>query len=262
MSVWFLKLAKPFSKLLGNLLTFGVGGEASGELVDIALKPSIEKAEEKRVRKQLESVGKQYVRQLTRELEEFAKASHLNADAVAIRIEAVLSQFLNAEFFVQNDLDAAKIEAAIQAESPLTVGHFSESETALYSRTLHLAIVNLVEISHKLKGFGSKSAGEQLARLRQIAAKLLNMSRDVVAGREHAAAAEKGIAEVHDRLSVVGSGVEQTQREVSRAADELKHFRELFTVAALRQRVGAAGFAEERGMTRNIEGPLRKDWMN
>jgi Leucine-rich repeat (LRR) protein len=201
-SPWFLKLAKPVAKLLGNLATAGLGGDAAGELADHALKSAAERAEDKRVKAQLDAVGAAFVRTLAERLDFPSDPASLNVEAVAFQVEATLLPALTASFFLKNGLNAAKIERAIRKEYPLPPGQLNEAETTLYDRALEESIAALIGTAHKLKGFAALGNAEQLKRL------------DELTGGMGALVTE--FRQMRTDVSTVAHGVESTRRKVDR----------------------------------------------
>jgi hypothetical protein len=82
--------------------------------------------------RQFEDIGDKVVRRL---LPLFENVEDVSAEAVAHEVGLTLATHVSAEFFLEQDLDPAKLGIALRAERPLARGMFSQAEISLYERS-------------------------------------------------------------------------------------------------------------------------------
>jgi hypothetical protein len=104
-------------------------------------------------------------------------------------IGLTLAAHLSAEFFLERDLDPAKLGIALRAARPLARGIFLQAEMSLYERSLDEAIRYMVGVAQNLPRFEVQAAATALGRLSRIGGDLEKVLdglvvRQVVAQRE------------------------------------------------------------------------------
>ncbi len=163
------KLGAPIAEFLLRRY-IGEDAAASGKgLIDIAASRIGDEEGQRIAARQFEDIGDKVIRRL---LPIFNNVEEAAAESVAYEIGLALAGNLSAEFFLERDLDPAKLGNALRAQRPLPTGMFSQEEVSLYERSLDETIRYLVGIAQSLPRFDTQAASTVLGRLSRIGADL------------------------------------------------------------------------------------------
>jgi hypothetical protein len=163
------KLGAPIADFLLKRYV-GEGAAASGKgLIDIAATRINDEESQRLAARQFEDIGDKVVRQL---LPIFENVETSAAEAVAHEVGLTLAGRLSAEFFLERDLDPAKLGDAFRSQRPLPKGMFSQAEVSLYDRSLDEAVRYIVGIAQSLPRFEIQAVAAALGRLSRIGADL------------------------------------------------------------------------------------------
>jgi hypothetical protein len=138
------------------------------ELVDIAASRLTSHAERSQARRVFEGIGEQTLQQLAPLFEEAVRRGDVNVEAVARELGETLAGPLDPGFFLERDLDSARLARAFREAHPFPRNQFSAAEVSLYERSLDMAVCCLVEVAHQLPRFNQRLAAEQLKRLSRM----------------------------------------------------------------------------------------------
>ncbi|MFE8596129.1 NACHT domain-containing protein [Archangium violaceum] len=186
------------------------------ELVDIAASKLESHLAQRQAPRVFESIGDQIVQQLAPLFDNAIKRGEVNVEAVACVLGETLKGPLAPEFFLEQDLDSARLAQAFRQGHPFPSNQFSEAETSLYERALDMAVRCLVEVAHQLPCFNQKLAAEQLKRLSRM--------------QDDFARALEGIGRLEQAITASAPGGQYSRFEadyrqsVSRAVDYLDLF--------------------------------------
>jgi hypothetical protein len=159
------KLGAPIAEfLLKHYISEGAAASGKG-LIDIAAGKITDEESQRVAVRQFEDIGDKVVRRL---LPLFENLEDISAEAVAYEVGLTLAAHLSAEFFLERDLDPAKLGIALRAARPLARGSFSQAETTLYERSLDEAIRYIVGVAQNLPAFEVQAAATALGRLSRI----------------------------------------------------------------------------------------------
>lgn len=159
------KLGPPIAEfLLKHYISEGAAASGKG-LLDIAAGRITDEESQRVAVRQFEDIGDKVVRQL---LPLFENVENISAEAVAYEVGLTLAAHLSAEFFLERDLDPAKLGIALRAARPLARGMFSQEEISLYERSLDEAIRYMVGVAQNLPRFEVQAAATALGRLSRI----------------------------------------------------------------------------------------------
>jgi hypothetical protein len=159
------KLGPPIAEyLLKRYISEGVAASGKG-LLDIAASRITDEESQRVAVRQFEDIGDKVVRRL---LPLFENVENLSAEAVAYEVGLTLAAHLSVEFFLERDLDPAKLGIALRAARPLARSMFSQEEISLYERSLDEAIRYMVGVAQNLPRFEVQAAATALGRLSRI----------------------------------------------------------------------------------------------
>jgi hypothetical protein len=159
------KLGAPIVEfLLKHYITEGAAASGKG-LIDIAAGKITDEESQRVAARQFEDIGDKVVRRL---LPLFENLEDVSAEAVAYEVGLTLAAHLSAEFFLERDLDPAKLGIALRAARPLARGMFSQPEISLYERSLDEAIRYTVGVAQNLPRFEVQAPATALGRLSRI----------------------------------------------------------------------------------------------
>jgi len=170
------KLGVPIAEFLLKCY-IGEGAAASGKgLIDIAASRISDAESQRLAARQFEDIGDKVVRRL---LPIFENVEDSASEAVAHEVGLTLAGCVSAEFFLERDLDPAKLGNALRSQRPLQKGMFSQAEVSLYERSLDEAIRYLVGIAESLPNFEAQAAATALRRLSRIGVDLDNVLESI-----------------------------------------------------------------------------------
>jgi hypothetical protein len=159
------KIGTPIARfLLKNYLGEAAAAAGAG-LVDIAAQRISDEEGQRLCDRQFEDIGDKIVRRLLPLFEDIEIGA---AEAIAHEIGLTLAGHVSAEFFLERDLEPAKLGTALRAARPLPRNMFSQAEIALYERALDEAIRYAVAIAQSLPKFEAQAAAATLGRLSRI----------------------------------------------------------------------------------------------
>jgi hypothetical protein len=159
------KIGVPITKfLLKHYLGEAAAGTSSG-LLDIAAGKIADEESQRAAARLFEGIGDKIV---TRLIPIFQEVDEGTAESIVYEIGVTLEGRVSAEFFVERDLDPARLSAAFRRTRPLPVGVFGQAETALYDRTLDEAVRYIIGIAQSLPGFQVTAIASTLGRLSRI----------------------------------------------------------------------------------------------
>jgi hypothetical protein len=170
------KLGAPIAEfLLKRYIGEGAGASGRG-LIDIAASRISDAESQRLAARQFEDIGDKVVRRL---LPIFENVEDSASEAVAHEVGLTLAGYVSAEFFLDRDLDPAKLGNALRSQRPLQKNMFSQAEVSLYERSLDEAIRYLVGIAESLPNFEAQAAATALRRLSRIGADLDNVLESI-----------------------------------------------------------------------------------
>jgi hypothetical protein len=174
-----VKLGTRLSKFLLKTYLKEPGETIGDDLVDIA-KGKIEDVLDRReAKRQFERIGEKIAVQLLPFFQVEALPHEVNPEAVIDQLARTLEGNISAEFFLERDLDPAKLIAELRRVRPLPAGQFSEAEVQLYERSLSEAVRYIVEVAAKLPRFEVTQVKESLQRLARIEDVVGETAKDV-----------------------------------------------------------------------------------
>ncbi|HEX4966186.1 MAG TPA: leucine-rich repeat domain-containing protein [Thermoanaerobaculia bacterium] len=154
--------------------------EAIGEdLLDVA-KGRIESYVDRReAKRQFERIGERIAEQLEPLFVHEFQRDQVSVEAVISQLSEALDGRISAEFFLERDLDSAKLQAELKRLHPLPGGQFSSAEEELYDHALREIVRYVVEIAAKLPRFEVTQAKESLQRLSRLEDVVGETAKDV-----------------------------------------------------------------------------------
>lgn len=159
-------LAKPLASFLLRRFLGNAEAPPGAELKDlVAYKLSDHRARRDAVRR-FEALADQATERLLPLFER--ESSHVNVEAVVRELVGTLGTRVDARFYIEHDLNPARLKAEYQRLRPLPERQLSEAETALYDRALGDTVRYLTDVASQLPRFGERLASEQLKRLGRI----------------------------------------------------------------------------------------------
>jgi hypothetical protein len=159
------KLGPPIAEFLLKHYISEVAAASGKGLLDIAAGRITDEENQRVAVRQFEDIGDKVVRRL---LPLFENVENVSAEAVAYEVGLTLAANLSAEFFLERDLDPAKLGIALRAARPLARGMFSQEEISLYESSLDEAIRYMVGVAQNLPRFEVQAAATALGRLSRI----------------------------------------------------------------------------------------------
>lgn len=151
-----------------GLIDGEVAGELAGAVIDCFKDKIKDVREQRKAARLFEEIGDKIADRLRPTFEQAIKSGQVNVSDVTVELVSTLEARVSAEFFVQADLDPARLTSALRAARPVERGTFSAGELAFYDQALEEAVRYLVSTASTLPRFQESFATESLKRLSHL----------------------------------------------------------------------------------------------
>lgn len=191
-------------------------GEIAGGLIDLAKEKFRDQLTHREAARQFEKIGDKIAERLVPLFEREVRRQQINVEAMARELGLTLDGRISAEFFIERNLDPAKLTAAFREARPLPAGMFSAAEADFYDRALDEAVRYVVNISGALPRFLETIAAETLARLDEIQADTRRLEQIEVKLKQ--------LATMDAELEKVLDITQRIERQVGTKGDQASRF--------------------------------------
>lgn len=148
-----IAIGEPLAKVLLKRYLGDDAADFSSGLSEMVKGRFSEWSDQRDAQRQFERLGERISKRVLPLFEAPSTAAHFNPEAAAYELGQTLAQHVTAEFFLERDLDPAKIARTLRTARPLPKGQLSSAETALYERALDETVRYVVELASQSTDF-------------------------------------------------------------------------------------------------------------
>lgn len=154
-------LVGPLIKLFAKMYLGEVGAGFVGATSDFIAKKVSDYHDQRELARRLEALSEKVVESLVSVFEDSAEASNA-IEPICLQLAPLVEAIATNDYLMGKDLDPQTVLADVRVRFPLPKGHFSETETSLYHRSLDRLVRCIIEIAPSLPKFAVESVRRSL----------------------------------------------------------------------------------------------------